>query len=158
MPKVTSRFVTLRLGRNGAMGIIPVPFDPRVAFGKLRAPVRVTLNGYSYRSTIFSMGGSIYIPLRKSHREAAGLTGDETVTVKIAADQAERTVKVPADLARAFTTTRGTKQRWGALSYTQRREHAEALTGAKKAETRERRLAKILQALAKPPKAGVRIP
>jgi len=154
MPKVSSRFVTVRLGRNGAMGIIPVSFDPKAAFGKVRAPVRVTLNGYSYRSTIFSMGGSIYIPLRKSHREAAGLAGDETVTVKIAADSAERTVKVPADLARAFRTTRGAQQRWNALSYTQRREHAEALTGAKKAETRQRRLATILKALSRRPGSG----
>jgi predicted DNA-binding protein (MmcQ/YjbR family) len=39
--------------------------------------------------------------------------------------------------------------RWQQLSYTHQREHAEALTGAKKAETRTRRLAKILQDMGK---------
>ena len=34
------------------MCAIPVRFDPTPIFGEVRAPVRVTLNGYSYRSTI----------------------------------------------------------------------------------------------------------
>jgi len=152
MPRKNSRFVTVKLRRADGMSSIPVPFDPKDVFGKVRAPVRVTVNGYTYRSTIFSMGGSIHIPLRKSHREAAGLEGDETVTVKIAADEAERTVEVPIDLVRAFRAKKDLKKRWESLSYTARREYAEALTGAKKSETRERRLAVIINALAKRPK------
>jgi len=154
MPRKNSRFVTVKLRRADGMSSIPVPFDPKEVFGKVRAPVRVTINGYTYRSTIFSMGGSIHIPLRKSHREAAGLEGDETVTVKIAADEAERTVEIPADLARAFRARKDLKDGWKALSYTARRECAEALIGAKKAETRARRLADILKLLAKRAKSG----
>src|SRR5947208_14856304 len=63
--------------RDGSMCFIPVPFDPAPLFGKVRAPVKVTLNGYTYRSTIASMGGTVCIPLRKSHREAAGLRSEE---------------------------------------------------------------------------------
>jgi hypothetical protein len=48
-------------------------------FGKVRAPVKVTLNGYTYRSTIATMGGPPCVPLRKSNREAAGLEGGETI-------------------------------------------------------------------------------
>ncbi len=59
--------------REGSMCAIPVTFDPKRVFGKVRAPVKVTLNGYTYRSTIASMGGPPFIPLRKSHREAAYL-------------------------------------------------------------------------------------
>jgi Domain of unknown function (DUF1905) len=64
--------------REGSMCYVPVPFDPRTVFGKVRAPVKVTLNGYTYRSTIASMGGTVCVPLRKSNREAAGLEGGET--------------------------------------------------------------------------------
>lgn len=152
MPGKNSRFITVKLRRANGMSSIPLPFDPKEVFGKVRAPVRVTLNGYTYRSTIFSMGGSVHIPLRKSHREAAGLDGDETVTVKIAADEAERSVDIPADLARAFRAKKDLKEHWNALGYTARREYAEALTGAKKPETRERRLAGIVKALAARPK------
>lgn len=42
--------------REQSLCFIPVPFDPKLVFGKVRAPVVVTLNGYSYRSTIASMG------------------------------------------------------------------------------------------------------
>src|SRR5690242_10122385 len=129
------------------MCFVPVPFDPRAAFGKVRAPVRVTLNRYTYRSTIFSMGGTTCIPLRKSHREAAGLEGNEQLTVKIALDTASREVAVPADLARAFKADRTAAKRWDALSYTHRREHVEAIAGAKKPETRARRIENTLRAL-----------
>ena len=77
MLQVTKAFMTT-LVRDGSICFIPVPFDPRPIFGKVRAPVVVTLNGYSYRSTIASMGDGPCIPLRRSNREAAGLEGDET--------------------------------------------------------------------------------
>ena len=70
------------LVRDGSVCFIPVPFDPKLVFGKVRAPVKVTLNGYTYRSTIASMGGEVCIPLRKSNREAAGIEGGETIDVR----------------------------------------------------------------------------
>jgi Domain of unknown function (DUF1905) len=67
--------------RDGSLCLIPVTFDPKPVFGKVRAPVKVTLNGYTYRSTIASMGGGPCLPLGRSHREAAGLEGGETLMV-----------------------------------------------------------------------------
>jgi hypothetical protein len=144
---VKSKTVRVKLQRDGAMCHVPVPFDPKLAFGKVRAPVKVTLNGYTYRSTIFSMRGVTFIPLRQSHREAAGVEGDETVTVKIALDTVERVIDVPPDLARALKATRAAVQRWDALSFTHRREYVEAILSAKKPETRARRIANTLHAL-----------
>jgi predicted PhzF superfamily epimerase YddE/YHI9 len=132
------------------MCFVPVPFDPRAEFGKVRAPVKVTLGKYTYRSTIFSMGGVTCIPLRKSHRDAAGLEGNEQITVRIALDTGVRAVEVPADLAKAFKTHRAAAKRWEALSYTHRREYVEAITGAKKPETRARRIANALRVLENP--------
>jgi Domain of unknown function (DUF1905) len=80
---MTSKVVKVKIVREGSMCFVPVPFDPKAVFGIVRAPVKVTLNGYTYRSTIASMGGTVCIPLRKSNREAAGLEGGETVDVKI---------------------------------------------------------------------------
>jgi hypothetical protein len=145
---MTSKTVTVKILQGELGCAIPVPFDPKAAFGKVRAPVKVTLNGYTYRSTIAAMGGeSCLIPLRKSHREAAGVNGGDTVRVKIELDTAKREVVVPDDLRAALKQHKGAAARWKELSYTHRREHAEALTGAKKPETRARRLQKILEAL-----------
>lgn len=136
------------LKRDGAMCAIPVTFDAREVFGKARAPVKVTLNGYSFRSTIFTMHGETWIPLRQSNREAAGLEGDEMLSVTIALDTAKRTIAAPPDLARALKADKSAKASWDALSFTHQREHVEALLGAKKPETRERRLANTLRMLA----------
>lgn len=145
-----TKSVKVTLKQDGAMCAIPIEFDAREAFGKARAPVKVTLNGYTYRSTIFSMHGETWIPLRKSNREAAGLKGTETLTVKIALDTAERTVEIPPELAREFKKNRAAAACWEALSFTHRREHAEAIADAKKPETRARRVANALRMLTAP--------
>ena len=56
-------------------------------------------------------------------------------------------VAVPADLERALRAKPRAWKRWQLLSYTHRREHAEAVTGAKKPETRVRRIERIVEAL-----------
>jgi len=127
--------------RDGPWCFIPLGFDPKVVFGKARAPVRVTLNGYTYRSTIAAMGGPPCIPLRKSHREAAGLEGGETIQVRVELDTERREVKPPPDLAKALKAAPTALERWRELSYTHQREHVEAIEEAKKPETRARRIA-----------------
>lgn len=146
---MTSRTVIVQIYRDGPMCFVPVPFDPMAVFGKTRAPVRVTLNRYTYRGTISVMRGTAGIPLRKSHREAAGLEGGETLKVKIELDTEPREVSVPPDLQRALASRPGARKAWETLSYTHRREHAEAVESAKRPETRQRRIAGIVGALAR---------
>jgi len=126
---------------------IPLTFDPKSVFGKVRAPVKVTLNGYTYRSTIAAMGGPPFIPLRKSNREEAGLEGNETLEVRLDLDTEKREVKPPADFVKALKAAPPGWERWQELSYTHQREYVEALAGAKKPETRARRLERAVQAI-----------
>ena len=130
--------------RNGSICYIPLTFDPKPVFGKLRAPVKVTLNGYTFRSTIAAMGGPPCIPFRRSHREAAGLEGNETLNVRLDLDTETRSVKPPADLVKALKAA-SLWERWQELSYTHQREHAETIEDAKKPETRARRIERALQ-------------
>jgi len=122
------------------MCFIPVTFDPKPVFGKIRAPVKVTLNGYTFRSTIAAMGGPPCIPFRKSNREAAGLEGTETLDVRLTLDTEKREVKPPADLVKALKAAAPAWDRWQALSYSHQREWVEAVEQAKKPETRQRRI------------------
>lgn len=141
--------------RDRSMCFIPVPFDPKPVFGKVRAPVKVTLNGYTYRSTIASMGSGPCLPLRRSNREAAGLAGGETLRVTLELDTTKRAVKPPADLASALQAAPAAWARWRELSYTHQREHAEAIEEAKKPETRARRIeAAVKMIAARPAKRG----
>jgi hypothetical protein len=140
--------------RDGSMSAIPVPFDPKAVFGKVRAPVKVTINGYTYRSTIAAMGGPPFVPFRKSHREAAGLDGAGTVTVRLDLDTEKREVTPPTDLVKALKVVPGATERWRALSFTHQREHVEAIEGAKKPETRARRIAAAVEMVNRPVKTG----
>src|SRR5262245_65982723 len=99
---MTSKTFRTTIVREGSACFIPLTFDPKQLFGKVRAPVRVTVNGYTYRSTVAAMGGPACVPLRKSNREAAGLKGGETITVRLELDTDKREVTPPADLMAAL--------------------------------------------------------
>ena len=58
--------------RHGGPGFIELPFDPKAVFGKVRAPVKVTLTGYTFRTTIAAMGGP---PCVGASHESAGGSG-----------------------------------------------------------------------------------
>jgi hypothetical protein len=137
---MASKTFTVTLVRKEAVCFIPVPFDPREVFGTVRAPVKVTLNGFTYRSTIAAMGGPPCIPLRKSNREAAGLEGHETLEVRLELDTEPREVTLPEDLEAALKVMPSALEAWRKLSHSHQREHVEAIEGAKKPETRARRL------------------
>jgi len=130
---------------NDDTSYVPVPFDPKAVFGKVRAPIVITLNGHSYRSTIFAMDGCVGVPLRKSNREAAGVTGGQTLSVTLELDEAPRVVEPPKDLVKALKAVPAAWKKWQALSYTHQREHVEAIEGAKQPATRERRIANAVK-------------
>jgi hypothetical protein len=141
---MASKTFKTTLLRDGGMSGIPIPFDPKTAFGKVRAPVRVTINGYTFRSTIAAMGGPPFVPFRRSHREAAGLEGTETLRVTVDLDTEPRVITPPSDLVKALKASPPAWERWRELSYTHQREHVEALEEAKKPETRARRVTRAV--------------
>ena len=141
---MASKTYKTKIHRDESMCYIPVPFDPKPVFGQVRAPVKVTVNGYTYRSTIAAMGGTVCIPLRKSNREAAGLEGNESVEVRLDLD---------TDKREALKATSPAWERWQELPFTHQREHVEAIEGAKKPETRARRLEGAVKMIAaRPPR------
>lgn len=137
-----------RIELDGNLCAIPLPFDPKATFSKVRAPVKVTINRYTWRSTVAAMGGPACLPFRRSHRDAAGVSDGDTVTVRVELDTEARTVSAPSDLLRALRAA-GVADRWKALSYTHQREHVEAIEEAKKPETRARRIASAVAMVGK---------
>lgn len=148
---MTSKVVKVKIVGEGSMCFVPVPFDPKALFGMVRAPVKVTINGYTYRSTIASMRGTVCIPLRKSNREAAGLEGGETVNVKIELDTDKREIEPPDDLIEALKVMPPAWDRWRELSFTHQREYVEAIEEARKPETRARRVESAVRMIAARP-------
>jgi uncharacterized protein YhdP len=144
---------TLGLSATNTVASITLPFDPKAKFGKVRQPVRVAINGHTYRSTTFRMGGVDFIPLRKSHQLAAGIDlaiashRSKKYRITIEPDTTPRTVRVPSDLARALREA-GLTKAFASMSFTHRREHVEAVLGANKPETRARWITKCIEMVA----------
>ena len=151
---VTRKTFKTTIVRDGSMCFIPVPFDPAPVFGKVRAPVVVTVGKHRFRSTIASMGNGPCLPLRKSNREAAGLEGNETLQVTLTLDvqldldTEKREVKPAADFVKALKAAPPAWDRWRELSYTHQREYAASVEEAKKPETRASRIKSAVRSIA----------
>jgi hypothetical protein len=141
-------FTTELFSSGGTMTGFVVPDRVVEALGAGRRPkVVVTVEGYTWRTSIASMGGRFLIGASAAVRAAAGLTAGQTYVVGVEVDTAVRTVEVPEDLAAALAAEPGAAAAWAGLTYSEQRRHAEALLAAKKPETRERRVAGIVHAL-----------
>lgn len=136
-----------RLERRGEGVVVELPFDVRAAFGQARPPVRGTIQSVPFRSTVAVYGGRSYLGFRRELREAAGVGAGDTVTIEVDRDDEPREVTVPADLAAALAEDAIAQEAWDRLSFTHRREYVEAIEGAKREETRRRRLEGALEAL-----------
>ena len=134
-------------GKSGAMAAVDIPDDVLAALGGKRVKVKVTVNGFTFRTTTAVMGGRQMLGFNTANRKAAGLEPGKKVTLTVENDDEPRVVEPPAELARAFKSHKTAKRTWDGLSYTHQREYAEWIESAKKAETRERRVATAIERL-----------
>lgn len=127
---------------------IEVPADVLAALGAGKRPsVRVTINGYSYPSTVGTMGGRSLIPVSAEVRGQAGVSAGDNVPVDVVADAAPRRVEVPADLSAALGREPAAQQAFDRLSYSGQRRYVLAIEQAKTAQTRQRRIDKAVAEL-----------
>ena len=127
---------------------IEVPDEVMEALGSGKRPaVKVTVNGYSYRSTVASMGGRSMVSLSAEHRAGAGVAGGDEVEVDLEPDTAPREVTVPDDLAAALDAEPAARATFDGLSYSNKSWHVLQVTGAKTDETRQRRIARSVETL-----------
>jgi len=115
--------------------------------GGNRPKVTVTVNDQSWRCSIARMGGEFWLGVSAANRELTGASAGNTYDVDVELDTAPRTVDVPPDLAAALAKDQQARAAFDALSYSHQRQHVEAIAGAKKQETRQRRIDKTLAML-----------
>jgi hypothetical protein len=135
--------------RGGGGCLIPVPRDIGAKLGLKGMPkVQSVIAGQPYRGSLMPMGDGTYcLGVLKSIQEAAGVGFGDTVTVELELDTAPRVVAPPPDLARLLAKDKKMADSWEKLSFTNKKEMALGLDGAKKPETRERRLAAAIARL-----------
>jgi Flp pilus assembly protein CpaB len=132
----------------GVVAAIAPPVDVPKFFGmRARVPIRGTINGYPYRSSLMPCGERRMMPVNKKLCEGAGVRPGDIVDVVMERDEEERTVEAPAVLKKALAKNKTALANWQKLSFTHKKEMALAILGAKQAETRTRRLGKIMEIL-----------
>ncbi|HEY3164255.1 MAG TPA: YdeI/OmpD-associated family protein [Candidatus Limnocylindrales bacterium] len=137
------------LEQNGKTAVgFAVPEDVVLALGKgKRPPVRVAINGYTYRSTVAPLGGRYMIGVSAENRAAAGVAGGETHDIELELDDAPREVELPPDLAAALASEPVARATFDKLSPSNQGYHVSLVTGAKSDDTRRRRIEKSIAAL-----------
>jgi hypothetical protein len=137
-----------RLESDQGAHFIRVPADVLAALGKgKRVPVKVTINGFTYQTTVAVYGGRYYLGVRREVREAARASAGDLLRVAVEYDAEVRTVDLPDDLAVALLAKPGAVAAFEALSYTYKRELVSWVSDAKRPETRQRRIAQALRML-----------
>ncbi|HEX3621490.1 MAG TPA: YdeI/OmpD-associated family protein [Acidimicrobiales bacterium] len=142
------RFRTvIELGGKTATGIaVPAEVVESLGAGK-RPPVRVTINGFTYRSTIAVMGGRYMVGVNAENRAGTGVAAGDEVDVDLELDTESREVEVPVDLAEALDRDPGVRRRFDTSAYSRRKEFVRSVEDAKTPETRARRIAKAVATL-----------
>ena len=137
---------TILQGDKTATGIrIPDEIVEALGAGK-RPPIRVTINGFTYRSTVAVMGGDYMVGVSAENRAGTGVAGGDEVDVDIELDTAPRVVTLPADLAAALAAEPDAQRTYDGLSNSNKGWHVSSVEGAKTDETRQRRIAKSVEA------------
>ena len=138
---------SLQLNGKTATGI-RVPDETVASLGPGKRPsVRVTINGYTYRSTVATMGGVYMIPVSAEVREGAGIAAGDELDVDIELDTAPREVTVPPDFMQALNDDPEARRYFDGLSYSNKRQIVLPIENARTSETRDRRIAKAISAL-----------
>ena len=148
--------VVLEAGDGDGGVFVVVPFSVQEVYGtRGRVPVQATFDGYPYQGSITPLGdGHHALHLLKQIRKAIDKTIGDTVRVTLSRDVAERKMEAPADLAAKLATEPAAAAYFAKLAYTHQREYVRWLEGAKKPETRTRRLAETVEMLAQGRKRG----
>jgi hypothetical protein len=142
------RFRTTILQSGKTATGIRVPDEVIDALGSGKRPaVTVTINGFTYRSSVAVMGGDYMVGVNADNRVGAGVAGGDVVDVDIELDTATREVTVPADLAAALDAEPDARRTYDGLSYSNKSWHVLQVVGAKTDETRQRRIARSVDAL-----------
>jgi hypothetical protein len=142
------RFQTVIESARGGGAYVRIPFDVEKVFGKKRVPIRAAFDGVEYRGTVVRMGEAGYIlGVLKEIRSKIGKDVGDEVEVVLEEDIDERKVDMPEDLIKAMEEEPTAKAAYERLSYTHQKEIVKAILEAKRAETRQARVARTMERL-----------
>ena len=144
--EATFKTILLQAGKTATGIKIPPGIIEKLGAGK-KPPVKVTINGFTYRSTVAVMGGAFMVGVNAENRIGAKVNGGDKIEVTIELDTEERVVAVPADFQKILNKNSEAKKKFATLSYSKQKELVVPIADAKTEETKQRRIEKALSIL-----------
>ena len=141
MATIRFRTTILQSGKTATGIEVPPEVVEGLGQGK-KPPVRVTINGHTYRSSIAVMGGTYMVGVSAENRQLCGVAGGDEVDVDIEVDTQPREVEVPTDLNEALDREPDARRYFDGLSYSNKLRHVLSINDAKTPETRQKRIEK----------------
>ncbi|HUP83247.1 MAG TPA: YdeI/OmpD-associated family protein [Candidatus Limnocylindria bacterium] len=139
---------TLKQAEGSTATGIVIPDEVLAALGAgKKPPVKLTVNGYSYRSTVATVSGDYMVGFSADHRATSGIKGGDKIEVWIELDTEPRTVELPADFEAALNADAKARATYERLSNSLKGYHVTQVTTAKTDETRQRRIEKSVATL-----------
>jgi hypothetical protein len=133
---------TIELGGKTATGF-RVPADVVASPGQgKRPPVRVTINGQTYRSAVAVYSEEFLVGVSAENRKIVAVAAGDEVEVDLELDTEPRELTVPPDFADALDRDADARRVFDGLSYSNRQRFVLGIEDAKTAETRQRRIVK----------------
>lgn len=134
-----------QFGNNTGI-VVPEKIVESFGVGK-KPPVVITLNKYTYRSTVAVMGGQYLVSLSAENRKNSKVEGGDQVEVTIVLDTEPRTVELPVDFERALEKNKIAKSNFEKLSNSKKKAIVLSITDAKTEETKLKRIEKAFLSL-----------
>jgi hypothetical protein len=142
----TQRFETT-VTKSGTRTFIAIPFDPNEVWGaKQRHHITGTINGCKIRGSLGSDGTHYFLPLGAAWRRDSGLDAGAQVEVLLS-PEGPQLATLSADVAAALDAEPQAKQFFEALASFYRNSYIKWIESAKRSETRNARLAKMIDLL-----------
>lgn len=131
-----SAFIELDYGQTRLLG------------GKGRIPVILRVDGHEFRSSLAPMGGRHIMVFNRDMRERTGYQAGDRIHIRLERDSEPRTADIPDDVKGALEE-QGVWDAFQRFSYSHKTEYLDWINEARKAETRARRITKMVETLAR---------
>ena len=147
-PKATFKTTLLQAGKTATGIKIPPEIIETLGAGK-KPPIKVTINGFTYRSTVAVMGGNYMVGVSAENRAGAKVNGGDKIEVTIELDAEPRELELPIEFKKVLDKNIKAKKAFESLSYSRKKVHVLPIAGAKTDETRQRNIDKAIDILSK---------
>ena len=125
---MTVTYTTLVIG-DGNHASLHIPDSVLAELGaNRRAPLKVTINGHTYRSTATGVGGECRVVFPSRDRAVAGVKSGDIVTVTLELETGHREVIIPEELAAALQES-GFRDVFESMPYSHRKEYVRWVEG-----------------------------